>query len=433
MDMIRTIIADGRTEYEALQRLAGRGDGDAAENDDTEKIVRKIIEDVRDTGDDALIRYSRKFDSAPDGSLAPIDRDGMKAAYDSIDSKLTGALERAAENIREYHEMQVADGYEKTDERGCTIGQTIRGLEAVGIYVPGGTASYPSTVMMNAIPAKLAGVGEIIMASPPPVSETVLAAAYIAGVDRIYQMGGAQAIAALAYGTETIPKVDKIIGPGNKYVAAAKRMVFGQVDIDMIAGPSEILILADEAADAAFTAADMLSQAEHDSMSSSVLLTTSAELAEKVYKELQRQSGDLTRKDIAEAALKANGLIIICRSESEMIGLANEMAPEHVEIFVEEPLRLVPEIKNAGSIFCGPYSPEPLGDYYSGTNHVLPTAGTARWASPLGVYGFVKRTSYTSYTLAGLKDAAVDICTIAGAEGLDAHAAAVKKRIDGND
>jgi histidinol dehydrogenase len=330
--------------------------------------------------------------------------------------------------------------------------------------VPGGTAAYPSTVLMNAIPAKLAGVGELIMVTPPQkppgvgvgagaepairvgagcvfgdktvavnapcLPAEILSAAFVAGVDRIILAGGAQAVAALAYGTETFPKVDKIVGPGNIYVATAKRMLYGFVDIDMIAGPSEILVIADEYASPAYIAADMLSQAEHDPMAASILLTTSGEVAERAARELKAQLESLERREIAERSLGRNGLIILCRSEDEMIHLANAAAPEHLEILTDDPLGLVPRIRNAGSVFCGPYSPEPLGDYYSGTNHVLPTSGTARYASPLGVYDFVKRMSYTYYPREALEAAKDDILAIGEAEGLTAHAAAVRKRFE---
>jgi histidinol dehydrogenase len=373
----------------------------------------------------------------------------------SAPKDFTDAILHAAENIRAYHEKQVCGGYEEKRGDGTVIGQVVRGMSRVGLYVPGGTAAYPSTVLMNAIPAKLAGVGELVMVTPPGkgadargtsvsgspsndgeagsadsrgLSAEMLAAAFVAGVDRILLAGGAQAVAALASGTDAFPKVDKIVGPGNIYVATAKRMLYGLVDIDMIAGPSEILIIADERANAAYVAADMLSQAEHDPMAASVLLTTSADLAERAAREIESQLTDLSRSEIAEKAIESNGLILVCRSESEMVEIANEVAPEHLEIMTDDPLRLVPEIRNAGSVFCGAYSPEPLGDYYSGTNHVLPTSGTARYASPLGVYDFVKRMSYTYYTREALEAAKDDIIVIAEAEGLTAHAAAVQKR-----
>jgi histidinol dehydrogenase len=464
--MIKTIRADGRTEYEALAAIAGRG-ADAASQDaasGVEKSVSAIIEDVRVRGDEAVREYGAKFDGFVPDKLV-LTREDMKAGYDAAPKAFTGAILHAAENIRAYHEKQVQHGYEEKRDDGVVIGQIVRGMDRVGLYVPGGTAAYPSTVLMNAIPAKLAGVGELIMATPPRgtsgelgsgggaedtnrtgadlgsggraagedapgVPDEILAAAFVAGVDKVILAGGAQAVAALAYGTETFPKVDKIVGPGNVYVAAAKRMLYGLVDIDMIAGPSEILIIADECAQPAYIAADLLSQAEHDPMAAGVLLTTSPDVAERAVRELAVQLATLERREIAVKSLERNGLIILCRSEDEMIRLANEAAPEHLELLTEDPLGLVPRIRNAGSVFCGPYSPEPLGDYYSGANHVLPTSGTARYASPLGVYDFVKRMSYTFYTREALEAAKDDIIAIGEAEGLTAHVMAVRKRFE---
>jgi histidinol dehydrogenase len=444
--MIKTITADGKTEYEALSSLAGRGDAgaDAA----VETAVRAIIADVRLRGDAAVREYGLKYDGFLPERLT-LTRDDMKAGYDAAPRAFTAAILHAAENIRAYHGKQVQRGYEEKRADGTVIGQMIRGMDRVGLYVPGGTAAYPSTVLMNAIPAKLAGVGELIMATPPRQSggsgltlpAEILAAAYVSGVDRIVLAGGAQAVAALAYGTDAIPKVDKIVGPGNVYVATAKRELYGLVDIDMIAGPSEILIIADStgglrAPDAQsarlpeWIAADMLSQAEHDTMAASILLTTDGDLAGRVAAAIETQLEELEREDIARKSVEGNGLIVVCRSEDEMIDIADAAAPEHLEILTEDPLGLVPRIKNAGSVFCGPYSPEPLGDYYAGTNHVLPTGGTARWASPLGVYDFVKRMSYTYYTEDALARARDDIIAIGEAEGLTAHVASVKKRFE---
>jgi histidinol dehydrogenase len=443
--MIKCISADGRAEYEALKGLAGRGGSSVSGNvaDNAEDTVKSILEDVRLRGDEAVREYGLKFDGFVPDKLV-LTRGDMKEAYGEVDDSFRTAILHAAENIRSYHASQVQEGYEKKDERGCVLGQMIRGLDRVGLYVPGGTAAYPSTVLMNAIPAKLAGVSELIMVTPPrhpsgeqpegaegskePVDSNILAAAFVAGVDKVILTGGAQAIAALAYGTDLIPKVDKITGPGNIYVATAKRLVFGLVDIDMIAGPSEILIIADEEANPKFIAADLLSQAEHDRMAASILLTTSEDIAGKVREEVEKQLSKLSRQEISRTSIDTNGLIIICRSEDEMVAIANEAAPEHLELLVRDPLRLVPEIKNAGSVFAGPYSPEPLGDYYSGTNHVLPTSGTARFSSPLGVYDFIKRTSYTYYTEEALKQAEEDIVAIGEAEGLTAHVASVKSR-----
>ncbi|MCL1895296.1 MAG: histidinol dehydrogenase [Clostridiales bacterium] len=476
--MIRTIVADGKSEYEALAGLAGRGGAPGAE---VEQAVRKIIEDVRAEGDAAVVRYAQQFDgpcAAPGGRIKELSRGDLKAAFESLGAPLADALLHAAQNIRAYHERQAEalKGYEERypnrggaegpggiDDAGdVVIGQVVRGLARIGVYVPGGTAAYPSTVLMNVIPAKLAGVGEIVMVTPPGMGAgfgadaadaenadrraadaadesrraatgadaAVLGAAYIAGVDRVFLAGGAQALAALALGTESFPRVDKIVGPGNIYVATAKRLLYGVVDIDMIAGPSEILVIADGSADAAFVAADLLSQAEHDPLSASILLTTDPGLAEEAAAHVEKQLKRLTRQDTARKAIDKNGLIIICRSEDEMAALANEAAPEHVQILTADPFGLLTQIKNAGSVFLGAFTPEPVGDYYAGTNHVLPTGGTARFASPLGVYDFVKRMSYTHYTKAALEKAKGDIIMLGNAEGLTAHVNAVKIRFD---
>ncbi|MDR0876224.1 MAG: histidinol dehydrogenase [Clostridiales Family XIII bacterium] len=430
--MIRILKTDGKTEREALTGLAGRGGVPGAE---VESAVREIIEAVRVEGDAAVIRYTELFDGAgalPGGSIRVLGRAELKEAFESLPEGLSMALVHAAENIRTYHERQAEvsiGGYEEAAPDGIVLGQVVRGLARVGIYVPGGTAAYPSTVLMNAIPAKIAGVGEIVMITPAREDmKEVLGAAFLAGVDRAILAGGAQAVAALAYGTETFPRVDKIVGPGNIYVATAKRLLYGTVDIDMVAGPSEILVIADETADAAFAAADLLSQAEHDPLAASVLLTTSEPLAAAVAGAAESQLAKLSRADTVGKSIGQNGLILVCRSEDEMIDLANEMAPEHLEILTRDPLGILTRIKNAGSVFLGAYTPEPVGDYYSGTNHVLPTGGTARFASPLGVYDFVKRMSYSSYTKEALEKAKGDIVKIGEAEGLTAHVAAVKIR-----
>jgi histidinol dehydrogenase len=444
--MIQVITADGNTEYEALAGLAGRGAGNPVSGtEDVERAVRAILDDVRVRGDAAVREYGLKFDGFVPDRLT-LTREDMKAGYQEAPKRFTDAILHASENIRTYHEKQVRGGYEEKREDGVVIGQIVRGMDRVGLYVPGGTAAYPSTVLMNAIPAKLAGVGELVMVTPPQkpdadrlgqpteheygLSVEILAAAFVAGVDKIILAGGAQAVAALAYGTESFPKVDKIVGPGNVYVATAKRMLYGLVDIDMIAGPSEILIIADENAPPAYVAADMLSQAEHDPMAASILLTTDRGLAERAAHEIESQLSNLERRETARASIARNGMIILCRSEDEMVDIANAAAPEHLEILTDDPLGLVPRVRNAGSVFCGPYSPEPLGDYYAGTNHVLPTSGTARYASPLGVYDFVKRMSYTCYTRDALEAAKDDIIAIGEAEGLTAHTEAVKKRFE---
>ncbi|MCL2111419.1 MAG: histidinol dehydrogenase [Clostridiales bacterium] len=457
--MIKTIIANGKTEYEVLAGLAGRGDAPGA---DVEEAVRKIVEDVRTEGDAAVVRYTLRFDgpdAAPDGKIGTLTRKELKEAFESLDKPLADAILHSAENIRSYHKKQAdsLNGYEEKSADGVVRGQMLRGLERVGVYVPGGTAAYPSTVLMDVIPAKLAGVGEIVMVTPPrrgkagdkegcaagegigevtsadggfATDAAILGAAYIAGVDRVLLAGGGQAVAALAYGTETFPRVDKIVGPGNIYVATAKRLLYGVVDIEMIAGPSEILIIADESADAAFAAADLLSQAEHDPLSASILLTTDPDVAAAAARQVVTQLKSLDRAYTAQDSLSKNGLIIVCRSEDEMVSLANHIAPEHLEILTADPFALLTRIKNAGSVFLGPWTPEPVGDYYAGTNHVLPTGGAARFASPLGVYDFVKRTSYTHYPKDVLLRAKDDIIAIAEAEGLTAHAQAVKIRFN---
>jgi histidinol dehydrogenase len=424
--VIKTIRINNAADVRlAVAVLAGRG-GTLAEG--VEEAVREIIWTVRVGGDPALFAYAEKFDGGmPDPLTA--GRAEMKAAYEKVDDAFRKAITHAAENIRAYHEKQLPAGYEHKQEGGVVLGQIVRGLTRVGLYVPGGTAAYPSTVLMNAIPARLAGVQELIMVTPR-AELNILAAAYLAGVDRVFFVGGAHAVAALAYGTETIPRVDKIVGPGNVYVATAKRMLYGTVDIEMIAGPSEVLILADETADAAYAAADMLSQAEHDVNAAAVLLTTDEKVAEQVSSEIALQLKSLPRGGIAGEAIEKNGLIGICRSEDEMVALADEIAPEHLEILTADPFGLLARVKNAGSVFLGPYSPEPLGDYYAGTNHVLPTSGAARFASPLGVYDFVKRMSYTYYTREALAAAREDIQAIGNAEGLTAHVAAVNKRFE---
>ncbi len=407
----------------------------------TNEVVMEIIQAVKTEGDAAVRRFAMKFDGAAPTQFE-MNKEEMKQAYDEASDELKKALLHAKENITLYHEKQLKQGYEIQKDQGVVLGQIVRGLSRVGLYVPGGTAAYPSTVLMNGIPAKIAGVKEVIMITPPIIegkgtkqavckaNPDILAAAYLAGVDRVFLAGGAQAVAALTYGTECFPVVDKIVGPGNIYVATAKKLLFGQVDIDMIAGPSEILVIADETANAKFVAADLLSQAEHDPMASSVLLTTSETLAEETEKELELQQRKLSRKSIIEKSLADFGAIIICRDMDEMIEIANEIAPEHLELMVKNPMELLPSIENAGSVFCGEYAPEPLGDYLSGTNHVLPTSGTARFSSPLGVDSFMKKMSYTFYTKEALEKDQTDIVTIANREGLDAHANSIKVRFE---
>ncbi|MEA5048598.1 MAG: histidinol dehydrogenase [Eubacteriales bacterium] len=397
------------------------------ENSGVGPAVSEIIRDVAQNGDSALISYARKFDRAELTSLEVSSKE-MDAALASVPDGLLAAMQTAAENIRAFHSMQLREGFRLERPDGVYMGQKITPIEKVGLYIPGGTASYPSTVFMNAVPAKLAGCSLIVMVSPPNETGTIpapiLAAAKLAGVDRVFRVGGAQAIAALAYGTETIPKVDKIVGPGNAYVAEAKRQVFGRVAIDMIAGPSEILVVADETANPAFVAADLLSQAEHDRLATAVLLTTNHSLAENVNEELERQLKTLPREEIARVSLENNGKILVLDDVMAAVELANALAPEHLELCVAEPERYLAYVKNAGSVFLGNDCPEALGDYLAGPNHTLPTSGTARFSSPLGVDDFVKKTQYTYFPSQALAQLSEKIAVFARAEGLEAHARA---------
>lgn len=435
---MKIIYSDNIKEYEFFNEIKERA-GEISLS--TNSVVLNIINEVRKKGDEAIRQFGIDFDGASPEKFE-VTKEEMKLAYDNAEESLKKALIHAKENITAYHEKQVNQGYEINKDKGIVLGQLVRGLARVGIYVPGGTAAYPSTVLMNAIPAKIAGVGEIIMVTPPIIERNensapscranpdILAAAYLAGVDRVFLAGGAQAVAALTYGTESFPVVDKIVGPGNIFVATAKKLLFGQVDIDMIAGPSEILVLADEEANPRYIAADLMSQAEHDPMASAVLLTTSDKIAKETLKEIELQIGKLERKQIIEKSLSDFSAIIVCKSMMEMLNLANMIAPEHLELMVRDPMNYLPQIKNAGSVFCGEYTPEPLGDYLSGTNHVLPTSGTARFSSPLGVDSFVKKMSYTYYTREALAADREDIIIIAEKEGLDAHANSIKVRFE---
>lgn len=395
--------------------------------------VQEIIARVRKEGDQALFAYSRLFDKVELTALE-VTGEELEDAMEKVDKEFISILTSAADNIKTYHSRQKRTEFSFSPEPGVVLGQKITPMEKVGIYVPGGTAAYPSTVLMTAIPAKIAGCGEIVMVTPPGkngISPEILAAAEIAGADRIFRVGGAQAIAALAYGTETIPRVDKIVGPGNAYVAEAKRQVFGQVAIDMIAGPSEILIIADEKSSPAHVAADMLSQAEHDKLASAVLITTSRDLAEQVQKELEAQLLELPRKEIARASLEGQGKIILAASIPQAIQISNRLAPEHLELMVERPMDYLDSIQNAGSVFLGRYCPEPVGDYWAGPNHTLPTSGTARFSSPLSVDDFVKKSQFTAYSQEALQKAGRKIAAFAQAEGLHAHARSVTIREEG--
>jgi histidinol dehydrogenase len=400
---------------------------------DVGQIVSAILSDVRAHGDEALLRYCKKFDKADLKSLE-VTREEIDEALAAVDPHFLEVLKKAAANIEAFHRRQIRSGFEMNGENGVVLGQKVLPIRRVGVYVPGGTASYPSTVLMDCIPAKLAGVKELLFTTPPmpdgKLSPNILAAATIAGADRIFKASGAQAIAAFAWGTETIPKVDKIVGPGNAYVAEAKKQVNGLVAVDMIAGPSEILIIADGACDPEFVAADLLSQAEHDRFASAVLVTDSMALAEKVQAALERQLPLLPRYEIARASVDNNGKIIVTDSLAQAFEISNALAPEHLELCVDDPLFWLDRVTNAGSIFLGKYCPEALGDYFAGPNHTLPTLGTARFSSPLGVDDFVKRSSYTYYTPSALASVKDDIACFAAKEGLDAHARSVLIRFE---
>lgn len=387
--------------------------------------VAEIIENVQKNGDTALLEYGLKYDGVHPFPIEVSDEERKKALAE-VEPKFIGILKEAAANIKDYHNRQTKHGYVISEKDGVVLGQKVAPLYRVGIYVPGGTASYPSTVLMNCIPAKIAGVSEIVMTTPPDrngdISPNIIAAAEVAGVDRLFKCGGAQAIAALAYGTESIPKVDKIVGPGNIYVAEAKRQVFGIVGIDMIAGPSEILVIADDKSDPVVLAADLLSQAEHDKFASAVLIIGSKELAQMVAEEIEVQMAKLPREEIARASIDNNGKIIITGSIDEAIEISNSIAPEHLELFVDEPFKYLDKIKNAGSIFLGRNCPEPLGDYFAGTNHTLPTGGTARFSSALSVDDFLKKSSYMYYSKDALNAVGEKIAYFAEKEGLHAHA-----------
>ncbi|NOZ68679.1 MAG: histidinol dehydrogenase [Deferribacteres bacterium] len=398
--------------------------------DEIQRVVRKIISDVQRHGDRAVMRYTEKFDSVRPGKLS-IGKKEIESASKNVDKNFLKSLKESARRIREFHKRQKERSW-RYSAGGITLGQIIRPLERVGVYVPGGKAAYPSTVLMNVIPAQVAGVREIALCVPAPGGELnphVAAAVKLLGVDEVYMAGGAQAVAALAFGTETIKKVDKIVGPGNIYVAVAKKMVFGQVGIDMVAGPSEILIIADGTSDPSFIAADLLSQAEHDEMASSVLITDSADLAGKVKAELARRIKNLKRRDIVRKSLNRYGAIIITQDLRSAVDIANRIAPEHLEVMTGKPAALLPRIKNAGAVFLGKWSPEPLGDYSAGPNHTLPTGGTARFSSPLGVYDFMKRTSLINASRSGFAGLAQAVETLSEVEGLQAHAETVRVRL----
>lgn len=422
--MIQIVKADGVQERAVIAAMRARA---ASANAEIELAVSAVMQNVKEKGLAAVEDYSRRFDGKMPYEIGP---EKLEAAYAACPPGLIAAMERSAANIRDYNERLLARSMEWTSPDGGRVGRIVRGLTRVGIYVPGGTAAYPSSVLMNAVPAKVAGVEEIVMVTPPTqhLNGAVLAAAKIAGVDRVIAVGGAQAVAALTYGAGFIPRVDKLVGPGNAYVAAAKRMAYGALDIDMVAGPSEVLVIADGSANPKFVAADLLSQAEHDKLASAVLLTTSMELARAVDGEIARQTGYLSRSEIMECSLRDFGCAIVCDTLDGAAELANEIAPEHLEIVTEHPRALLPRIKNAGAVFLGEWSPEPLGDYLAGPNHVLPTSGTARFFSPLSVDSFLKTMSVVEYGRDDLEPIHGQVVAMAEAERLTAHANSIRVR-----
>lgn len=427
MSLLTIIKGDRAARQAQLDAMRSRAH---SANAAIEAAVRDIMDTVKAEGLPAVERYSLQFDrTAP----YEIPHSRLEEAYANCSKELIEALERAAANIRDYNEKLLPRSESWTSPDGGEVGRLVRGLTRVGIYVPGGTAAYPSSVLMNAVPAKVAGVEELVMVTPPTehLSDAVLAAAKIAGVDRCLAVGGAQAVAALTYGAGFIPRVDKLVGPGNAYVAAAKRLAYGSLDIDMVAGPSEVLVVADDSADPTYVAADLLSQAEHDKLASAVLLTPNEALAQAVDKEIARQTAYLSRKDIIEASLRDFGCAFVCADMAECVALANDIAPEHLELCVRDPEALLPQIKNAGAVFLGDWSPEPLGDYMAGPDHVLPTSGTARFFSPLSVTSFLKTMSVIQYGREDLERVHRQVITLARSEGLTAHANSIQVRFQG--
>lgn len=433
--MLKIIDMRKGKDFGLFDRLVGRN---KLGQEDVVKTVEEIISDVRTNGDKSINKYTEKFDKAllTTASMR-VSQQELKAAYDMVDPKLLDVIRRAKANIEAFHQKQKGNSWFTTGDDGILLGQLYRPLEVVGIYVPGGTAVLTSSVLMNALPAKVAGVENIMMATPPcrdgSVNPAVLVAAQEAGVTEIYKMGGAQAIAAMAFGTETVPRADKLFGPGNIYVATAKRLVFGYCDIDMFAGPSEITVVADDTANPAYVAADLLSQAEHDALAASILVTTSERLAAEVVKEIEKQYSQLSRKSIIEKSLADYSAAIIVNNLDEAMDIVNRIAPEHLELCIEEPFNSLSKVKNAGAIFLGHWSPEPLGDYFAGPNHVLPTGGTARFFSPLNVADYMKKSSIISYTKKALEKVSEDIVLFANSEGLDAHANALSVRFSNRD
>ena len=426
--MLEIIRADGTAEKNKIAAMRARA---AEVSADVDRAVADILSNVRENGFAAVKEYSLRFDKA---EPREISREELDAAYAACSPELIAAMERSAANIRDYNEHLLSCTMEWRSPDGGVVGRVVRGLTRVGIYVPGGTAAYPSSVLMNAVPAKVAGVEEIVMVTPPTenLNSAVLAASKIAGVDRVIALGGAQAVAALTYGAGFIPRVDKLVGPGNAFVAAAKRMAYGKLDIDMVAGPSEVLVIADDTANPRYVAADLISQAEHDPLASAVLLTTSLELARAVDGEISRQVETLSRREVIVASLRDFGCAIVCTSLADCARLADEIAPEHLEIVTRDPEGVMALIHNAGAVFLGTYTPEPLGDYMAGPDHVLPTSGTARFFSPLSVDAFVKKTSVLRYDREELGRVREDIVTLAQAEGLTAHANSIQVRFEGD-
>lgn len=426
--MVKLFNLAVNNEEEILEIIKNREEDLDVIND-----VKLILEEVKKDKDKALIKFNKLFDKVDITNLK-VSKEEIDEAFKLVEEDFIEAIKGSIENVKKYHEKQVKNGYSIIEKNGVFMGQLVTPLQRVGVYVPGGTASYPSSVVMNVIPAEIAGVSEIVMVTPPKndgsINPYILVAASLAGVSEIYKVGGAQSIGALAYGTETIKNVDKIVGPGNIYVAMAKKLVFGTVDIDMVAGPSEILVIADENSNSKYIAADLMSQAEHDKRAASILLTTSEKLHNEVLEEINIQIKDLERKDIIEESLKNYGMAVICEDINKCIELSNKIAPEHLELMIENPLEYLGSVKNAGSIFLGYYSPEPLGDYYAGPNHVLPTNGTARFSSPLSVDSFIKKSSYLYYSKEELQKVSKNIMILAEKEGLTAHRNSVKVRVN---
>ena len=430
--MLKVINTTSSGAKEKLDKILNRSSFD---NEEQMDVVQEIWDDVKENGDEAIFKYTAKFDGASlDENTLEVQEAEIEEAYEKVDEEFIDALQTSIDNVEDFHQKQLREDWMDIKEDGVIVGQKFSALEKAGLYVPGGRAAYPSSVVMNGVPAQVAGVDEIVMVSPPAADGSMnpytLVAAAEVGVDTIYKVGGAQAVAGLSLGTDTMIQVDKIVGPGNIYVTLAKKLAFGYVDIDMLAGPSEILVLADETANPRYVAADMLSQAEHDPMASSVLVTTSEDVAIEVKKELEQQLKELSREEIASEALENYGALIVAQDLTEAIKVTNQFAPEHLEVKVDDPFSILGKLKNAGAIFLGEYAAEPIGDYVAGPNHVLPTGGSARFYSPLNIDDFIKKSSVISYSKEGLEKVKDDAIKIAEVEGLDAHANSVKVRFE---